>query len=50
MKNSHNKILDAYKNTTMNEIRVWLYEAGVEFSDDASREELIALMEKTLKN
>lgn len=41
--------LDEYRHTTMNEIRIWLYEAGVEYPDNATKEDLIRLMEKTLK-
>lgn len=43
-------LLDEYRHMTMNELRIWLYEAGVEYSDNAKREDLIRLVEKTLKN
>lgn len=41
---------EKYKWLTMNELRIWLYEAGVDWPDDASREDLIRLYEKTLKS
>lgn len=44
------KFLDEYRHLTMNDIRIWLYEAGVEYPDDATREDFIQLMEKTLRN
>lgn len=43
-------LLEEYRNMTMNELRIWLYEAGVEYPDNAKREDLIRLVEKTLKN
>lgn len=43
-------LLDEYRHMTMNELRIWLYEAGVEYPDNAKREDLIRLVEKTLKN
>lgn len=33
----------------MNELRIWLYEAGVNWPENASREQLIELYKKTLK-
>ena len=43
-------LLNEYRHMTMNELRIWLYEAGVEYPDNAKREDLIRLVEKTLKN
>lgn len=37
---------DEYRQLSMNDLRILLYEAGVDWPDDASREDLIKLHKK----
>lgn len=38
-----------YSLISMNDMRIWLYEAGIDYPDDAKREDLIRLIEAARK-
>ena len=47
--NNKEKMEKEYARFTMNDMRIWLYEAGIDYPDDAKREDLIRLIEAARK-